>query len=96
MRIYISGRITGNPDYKLQFELTEQLLNKCDSVTSVVNPARLDLGEGATWEDYMKTDIVQLTSCDVICMLKGWRRSRGARLEYRIAKALGLKVIYER
>ena len=32
---------------------------------------------------------------DAIFFLKGWRRSLGARAEYALAKALGLKIIYE-
>lgn len=95
MRVYISGRITGNPRYKEQFSEAALCLSECDEVAGIVNPAVLDLDEGATWSDYMKIDIVLLTECDMIFMLKGWRRSRGARLEHKIAKALGLKVVYE-
>lgn len=96
MTVYISGPITGVPDYKEKFKRNEEILEKCDMVTKIINPARLDLGENATWADYMKTDIALLTCCDAICMLKGWRRSKGARLERYIAKKLGLLIIYER
>lgn len=43
----------------------------------------------------MKEDICRLTLCDSIFMLKGWWRSKGARLERHIAKVLGMKIIYQ-
>jgi len=29
-------------------------------------------------------------------MLKGWKQSKGARIEYQIAKILGIKIIFEK
>lgn len=96
MTIYISGKITGDPNYKEKFEQVENTLEELNWVSRIVNPAKLDLIDGGTWEDYMKRDIPLLTICDAIFMMKGWRRSKGARLERYIAKKLGLLIIYER
>lgn len=94
MTIYISGPITNNPHYMQDFERVEKaLLTNGDNP---VNPAKVELNENATWADYMREDIRALTCCNAIFMLKGWWRSKGARLERYIAKKLGLSIIYER
>ena len=49
-----------------------------------------------TYTDYIKQDIEILILCDEIYMLRGWWRSKGARLEHHIAKVLGLKIIYQK
>lgn len=96
MTIYISGKITGDPNYKEKFERIENALEKDAGIEHIINPAKLDLIDGGTWEDYMKRDIPFITICDAIFMMKGWWRSKGARLERYIAKKLGILIIYER
>lgn len=44
----------------------------------------------------MKYDLHALLVSDSIYMLKGWRLSKGARLERHLAKKLKLKIIYEK
>ena len=92
MHIYISGKVTGNVGYYAQFMEAEQKLIKMGY--SPVNPVK-NVPLQKSWEYYMRTDIVKLMCCDSIYMLKGWRRSRGARLERFIARKLGYKIIYE-
>ena len=94
MRVYISGPITHDKNYKKKFEYAEALL-KIYGIEEVFNPAKVNLPDNTTWEEYMKHDLNELLKCDGIYMLKGWRRSKGARLEYKIAKALGLKIAYK-
>lgn len=91
MKIYISGPITNNPNYKEDFARAEKELVKLGY--DFFNPALIELGEDATWGDYMKYDIKELLKCDGIFMLKGWKLSKGARLELFIAKKLKLAVI---
>jgi hypothetical protein len=62
---------------------------------SVANPATKGIIDGWTWTDYLKTDLQQLLRCDSIYMLRGWRKSKGARLEYYVAKALGYTILFE-
>ena len=59
-KIYISGKITDNPNYKADFEAAELAL-KCES----------------------------------IYMLHGWRESAGAKIEHKLARDLGMEIIYE-
>ena len=93
-KIYISGKITNNPVYKLQFAAAERELK--NEGLQPVNPAREILPAGSTWADYMRHDIRLLCDCSAIYMLTNWRQSKGARLERSLAKKLGLKIIYER
>ena len=92
MHIYISGKVTGTKDYYARFAEAENNLIKMGYVP--VNPVR-NAPLNKTWEYYMRQDIIKLLCCDSIYMLKGWRFSRGARLEHQIAKKLGYKIIYE-
>lgn len=60
----------------------------------VANPAenfggRTDLPR----EAYLRADMVMLAQCDAIALLPGWEDSRGARLEYTVARELGCVVL---
>ena len=94
MTVYISGPITDVPDYKEKFGLIEASL-KLEGYETV-NPSNVNLGENATWEEYMRHDIKLLCDCDAVFMMKVWQRSQGARVENYIAKKLGLLVINDR
>ena len=91
LRVYISGPITGVKDYKFNFATAAQILES--KGFEVINPAALDLGEDATWADYMRRDIAALTTAHYIKMLPGWEKSRGAVIENRLAVDLGLEVM---
>ena len=93
-KIYISGKITNNPNYKAEFEAAELALKIAGF--QPVNPAEEHLPDGATWADYMRQDIKLLCDCDAIYMLNGWRESAGAKIEHKLAQDLGIEIIYER
>lgn len=93
MTIYISGKITGCEDYKLKFAAAEAYLQAQGHKT--INPARIDLGPDATWEQYMELDLYLLAVCDAIFMLSNWTESRGASAEWGFAKAKGLTILEE-
>lgn len=106
MRVYISGPISKDPDYYKKFEAAEnflklhsqELLDNCLSKTKLVeifNPAKADYGLDILWNECMKFDIEELIYCNAAYFLKGWWKSKGARLEHRIAKALDLIILYE-
>ena len=92
-KIYISGKITDNPNYKADFEAAELALKIAGF--QPVNPAEEHLPDGATWADYMRHDIKLLCDCDAIYMLNGWRKSGGAKFEHMLAQDLGMEIIYE-
>ena len=92
-KIYISGKITDNPNYKADFEAAELALKIAGF--QPVNPAKEHLPDGAAWADYMRQDIKLLCDCDAIYMLNGWRESAGAKIEHKLAWDLGIEIIYE-
>lgn len=82
MIIYISGPITGVPDYKERFAAAGQLLLERD--ITVINPANMDKllkGREANYGNILKMDMKLLELCDGILMLPGWEHSLGARTE---------------
>jgi len=85
--VYISGPITGHPYYKATFAYVEALLVRLGY--DVVNPATIDEPEW-DWEQYMQYDLAQLRGCDYIYMCNGWKQSKGACIEKRYAKRMGI------
>ena len=41
----------------------------------------------------MRMAVRQLSTCDAVFMLPGWRNSRGACIEHQLAVGLGLEII---
>lgn len=58
----------------------------------VENPAENPAPPCGTWLGYMRMAVRQLVLCDQVVMLPGWLQSRGARIEWLLAKLLGLRV----
>lgn len=44
---------------------------------------------------YLVKSLDNMTKCDAAFFCKGWEYSRGCKLEHDIAKAYGIKIIYE-
>lgn len=92
-RVYVAGPMSGLPGLNFPaFNAAAEALRA--QGWHVENPA--DHGEvaGATWADYMHSDVCMLASCSAIHLLPGWSKSRGATLEANIAAALGMQFQY--
>jgi hypothetical protein len=94
--IYISGPMTGKPLFNRHaFVAAESYLNGQHPSLRTYSPHTICLSE-PTWENCMRVALAMLLKCEAIYMLKGWRNSKGARLELLIAQELGMRVLYER
>ncbi|MCF8566890.1 DUF4406 domain-containing protein [Alicyclobacillus tolerans] len=89
-RVYISGPMTGYEDYnRPAFHAMASQLK--DAGYRVYNPADVVL-ETDDWAQYMKIHLAVLPTCDLVVVLPGWQKSRGARLEVANAHFLGIPV----
>lgn len=101
--IYISGKITGDDNYRSKFATAENRLTRdgYDVLNPVKEADKLDrlhqaLGRAApTWSEYMRKCIVAIIDVGAVYMLRDWEESRGARLEHHIASELGIEIVYE-
>ena len=92
MIVYIAGPMTGLPENNYPaFYAAEEALTAAGH--AVLNPARNGTIVGSNaWQQYMRLSIAQMLQAEGVALLPGWLDSRGARLERRIAMALGLRL----
>lgn len=93
--IYISGPISGydlEERRKAFMEIEERL--KAQGYETV-NPMKNGLPDEATTHEHMKRDIELLLTCDRIYFMKKWTHSKGCKLEFDVATAIGLPVMFE-
>ena len=93
MKTYIAGPMTGLPGLNYPAFHAAALCLRASGF-EVLNPAENPVPPcGGTWLGYMRLGLAQLVQCDQVAMLPGWHRSRGARIEWLVAKLLGLRVV---
>ena len=88
--VYISGPMTGLPDYNYPAFHDAAARLKTNGFDPV-SPTSIGQHDGWTWDDYMARAIELQKGCDGVYMLP-WRRSRGATVEFYVAQALGQRV----
>jgi len=86
--IYICGKVTGDPNYKEKFfNETERLYSLgYEPVSPSVIPSTYD------WAKAMRTAIIMMLLCDGVSLLPNWKKSKGAKIEAKLARELGLDV----
>lgn len=95
MLLYVAGPMTGLPERnRPAFFAAEALLRSMGHDT--LNPAISEdlMGWDCSWEDYMKNDAKLVRSADGIVLLPGWQKSKGAKIEARMARRWN-KLIFE-
>ena len=93
-KVYIAGPMRGYPD--LNFPAFHKAAENLElGMWDVVNPAVLNPDPNADYVECMRIDIKALCDCDAIYLLRGWEMSEGANVEYNVARALKLKIIFE-
>lgn len=91
MKIYIAGKITGEPNYKEKFDIAATSLEAQGHI--VLNPA--ELPEGMLPADYMRICFAMIDTADAIYLLKGWYSSSGASIERNYAMYTGKSILTE-
>lgn len=91
--IYIAGRVTGMKNGNREaFAAAAQKLRLEGWKT--FNPAAAGLDDGRPLPQIMNYCLMRVCESDAIAMLPQWYRSGGARIEWLLARYLGLKIIY--
>lgn len=90
-RVYVAGPMSGIAEHNFPaFNEAASRLRAQGLV--VVNPAELNVGQEGDWAACMRRDVAEMVTCDTLALLPGWDRSRGALVEVRLARDLGLRV----
>lgn len=96
-RIYIAGKMSGLPDYnRPAFNKVAKRIRGYGY--EVFNPAEVKIIDGTrenhyqegSWGDYMRRDIAELMSCDMVVALPGWTSSPGACIEHGLCRDLSI------
>lgn len=85
MKIYIAGKITGDPKYRDRFRGEAEKLERMGYI--VLNPA--ELPEGMSKAEYMRICFAMIDCADTVFLLPGWQDSPGARLELAYCRYIG-------
>lgn len=91
MKVYIAGKITGNPNYKSQFAKVEHELKAQGHIT--MNPAVLP--DGFEHHEYMRICFRMIDVCDAVYFLNNWPDSPGAKMEHEYANAKGKILMFQ-
>ena len=82
MKVYLAGKITGDPNYREKFAAAAKKLEERAGVT-VISPA-----------DYMRICFAVLESADTAVFLPDWEDSPGAQLEKHWCEYVGKKMVF--
>lgn len=100
MKIYIAGKISGDPEYKVKFARTKRLIRKAVKIAfrgeedftpyapiAVLNPAELPTGMAPA--DYMRICLSMIDSADAVIFQPSVTESKGAQLELLYCEYVG-------
>jgi hypothetical protein len=90
MKLYLCGKITGDTHYYAKFLRAEDSLYEAGFVP--VNPAAC-IPATIDWKGAMRRAIRLMLACDGVALLPDWKKSRGAKIEVRLAGEIGIPVL---
>jgi len=88
-KVYVSGKITGIKEEwaRQNFKFACKDVKKYHGATIVVNPFDINPFLGIKcWTCYMISDIMEQRTCTASAFMQNWKDSRGAVIEYFLAK----------
>lgn len=91
MKIYIAGKITGDPEYKSKFLLKEVELSFAGH--TAINPALMP--NGLEPKDYMRLSFAMIDSADAVYFMSDHKESRGASLEKAYCEYIGKPMFFD-
>ena len=91
MKIYMAGKITGDPNYKMKFSMTAKRIQEVYPLAVILNPA--ELPEGLTPKDYMRLCFGMIDAADILFALPDAKESKGAKLEIAYCRYVGKAVL---
>jgi hypothetical protein len=95
-KIYIAGKITGQEEQaRIQFAEAKHILSLRFPEAEIINPMNLPHNHDKSWESYMKECIANLMQCDTIYLLEGFHKSKGASIEYNLARKFHYTIKYQ-
>jgi hypothetical protein len=77
----------------LGHEVVNPARNNGDTLEAAIADAGTAESPSRSWEYYIRRDVPRVFECDAVCVLPGWRKSRGALLEIANASAIGIPVM---
>lgn len=104
-RCYVAGPMRGYPNLNFpEFDRVSGMLRS--QGWYVISPADHDRSLGfdpgdnreyteQVYNELMRWDIGQVLSADAIYMMRNWQSSEGATVEFTVAKAIGITIMYE-
>lgn len=91
-KVFLSGRITGDRNYREKFNKVAAELTEKGHI--VLNPATLP--KGLEYADYARICNAMIEACETVVLLPDYHQSPGALLELRHAHYIGKEVeLYE-
>ncbi len=104
MKVYLAGPITGiKNDNQNEFIRIKELLQSDEFGYDVISPFdfttppdnKEQITEQALWNYYMRNCLFRLLGNDIelVCLMKGWKNSKGASAEAYMAEKAGIKVV---
>lgn len=89
MKLYLSGAISANPNYKNDFENARKRLN--DAGFAVVSPT-IFCNESMSYDQAIRKCLQVLSTCYAVAVIETPYQSTGSKLELAIADALSMQV----
>jgi hypothetical protein len=87
LKLYVSGCITGDANYQEKFLKAENTLREAGF--EPVNPVAC-VPPGWNWSQAMRVVVGLMLECDGVALLDDWADSKGARIEVRLARDVGI------